>query len=92
MATMGYVPTGLVGLAALLNVAVNTSPFFAPVMVPVNVGFGSPYTRLAFAAVALNGAGLTVSVPLEVIDVVARVDATRWKERSHDRICPYRAG
>jgi hypothetical protein len=68
VAVIGYVPTGLVGSAALAKVAVKTSPFFAPVIVPVNVGFGSPYGLLAFAADADRGAGFIVNVPVDVTE------------------------
>src|SRR5438132_13351502 len=34
-----------------------------PVIVPVKDGLGSPYSRPASAAVTVNGAGLTVSLP-----------------------------
>src|ERR1041385_6282045 len=40
------------------------SPFWIPVMVPVKAGFGSPYARLALAAVTVNGAGLMVRLEL----------------------------
>src|SRR6185312_15020054 len=40
------------------------SPFWIPVMVPVNAGFESPYALLAFAAATVSGAGLTVNVAL----------------------------
>src|SRR6185312_5702525 len=43
------------------------SPFWMPVIVPVNAGFGSPYALLAFAAATVSGAGFTVrlALPLE---------------------------
>ena len=40
---------------------------FKPVMVPVNAGFGSPYRRLALAAVTISVAGVTVSVAFVIV-------------------------
>src|SRR6185437_5415723 len=38
-----------------------------PTIVPVSAGFGSPYARLAFAAVMVSGAGLTVRLLLPLL-------------------------
>src|SRR5438105_9706042 len=54
---MSYLPTALAGVAALAYVAVMASAFLTPMIVPVKLGFGSPYSRLA-------SAGVTVSVAL----------------------------
>src|SRR5579859_7900124 len=51
-------------MAVVLYVAVMLSPFWMPVIVPVNAGFGSPYALLALAAVIVKAAGLTVRLPL----------------------------
>ena len=40
------------------------SPFTKPEKVNVNVGFGSPYNLVAFAAVTVNTAGFTVRAAL----------------------------
>src|SRR5580658_8074176 len=54
---MEYGPGAEVGVAAVLKLSVNESPFFAPVTDPVNVGLGAPYILLALLAD-------TVSVPI----------------------------
>jgi hypothetical protein len=45
------------------------SPFLMPVIVPVKLGFGSPYSRLASAGVTVNMAGVMVSLPLFKVTV-----------------------
>src|SRR6185312_15075333 len=41
-----------------------------PTIVPVNAGFGSPYARLAFAAVMVSGAGFTVRLLLPLLGLL----------------------
>ena len=40
--TIWYVPAALPGFATVVYVTVMLSPLLRPVIVPVNVGFGSP--------------------------------------------------
>ena len=59
---IAYTPTGLLGVAVVAQVAVMLSPFWTPVRVPPNTGFGCPYTRAALLTVSVSGAGTTTSV------------------------------
>ena len=57
-------PTGVVGSAVVDGAKVMLSPFRMPLIVPVNTGFGSPYTRVALARVTDSGCWVTVRVPV----------------------------
>jgi hypothetical protein len=39
---MAYVPALLAAVAAVAKLSVNVSPFTAPTIVPVNMGFAAP--------------------------------------------------
>ena len=62
--TIGWLPAGLVALAALSAVTVKLSLFFASLTrLATNAGFASPYSRLASLAWIVSVARPTVSVP-----------------------------
>src|SRR5947199_3823604 len=59
---MSYLRAPLSGPTRRSSDVVMASAFLTPVMVPVKLGFGSPYSRLA-------SAGVTVSVALVVVSL-----------------------
>jgi hypothetical protein len=61
---MGYAPGTVVLSAGVLYDAVITSLFSRPVIVPVKVGLGSPYNRVAFATVTVSETGMMVRLPV----------------------------
>ena len=66
---IAYVPTGLLAVAVVVRFAKplttpDVSPFTKPLIVSVNVGTAAPYVLEAALAVTVNGAGVTVRVPL----------------------------
>ena len=68
-AVMVYVPTPLPVVAAVVKLAeplttLAVSPLTKPVMLSVSVGTAAPYVFAAAFTVTVNGAGLTVNVPL----------------------------
>ena len=44
------------------------SPGITPVSVPVKVGLGAPYSRVALLTVTVSGAGVTVRVTVPVAE------------------------
>jgi hypothetical protein len=71
---IGYVPAGELVVAVVEYVAVSTSPFTAPTIVPVNVGFAWPATFVAFAAVTTTGSNATDTGTATLVLVAEVVD------------------